>query len=106
METWVLILLWVITGVMAAMSIILLTGRGSGFIAGYNTVSNKVKDKYDERKLTKVMGIGLLPITLALAFSLLFEFQLTNSIIEYVVIGVIILSPGLMLIAGNTICIK
>ena len=39
------------------LSIPLLMGKGSWLISGYNTASKEEKEKYNERKLCKAMGI-------------------------------------------------
>ena len=38
-------------------SLLLFTGKGSWLIAGYNTASKEEKEKYDQEKLCRVMGI-------------------------------------------------
>lgn len=43
-------------------AIVLLTGRGSFLIAGYNTLSKEEKEKYDVKALCRFMGKILLPI--------------------------------------------
>lgn len=106
MESWVSVLLWAITAMMALMSVVLLSGNGGFLIAGYNTANQRQRAKYDERKLSTVMGIGLSVITLTLAFSLSFNFRFPNPMIDTVVISLIVLSAAFMLIAGNTICLK
>jgi hypothetical protein len=45
-----------------ALSIILLIGRGSFLIAGFNTMSAEKKERYDKIALCKFMGRILLPI--------------------------------------------
>ena len=58
--------------IFAVLSIILLSGHGSWFISGYNTASNEEKEKYDEKKLCRTMGIGMSIIAiLALIMGLL-----------------------------------
>lgn len=49
------------------MGILLLMGKGSWLIAGYNTMSEKEKKKYDEKKMCKAVG----------AFNLLVAFLLS-----------------------------
>lgn len=46
-------------------SIILLSGKGSFLIAGYNTASQERKEKYNEKKLCKSVGVMLSIITVA-----------------------------------------
>jgi ABC-type Na+ efflux pump permease subunit len=56
----------IITGVLSAgliaAAIVLLTGRGSWLIAGFNTMTKEEKEQYDKRALCKFMGKILLPI--------------------------------------------
>ena len=57
---------FIIVGVIAlifiGMAIPLLMGKGAFLIAGYNTLSEKEKEKYDQVALCKFMGKILLPI--------------------------------------------
>lgn len=39
------------------MSLFLLNGKGSWLIAGYNTASQNERDKYDEKKLCRAVGL-------------------------------------------------
>jgi len=55
---------WFVFVLFALLTIILLSGRGAFLIAGYNTSSTEEKAKYDEKKLCRVTGIGLLVITI------------------------------------------
>jgi len=52
-------IVWIVFAIFAVLSIILLSGHGSWFISGYNTASNEEKEKYDEKKLCRTMGIGM-----------------------------------------------
>lgn len=38
-------------------ALLLFTGKGSWLIAGYNTSSKEEKEKYDQKKLCRAMGI-------------------------------------------------
>jgi hypothetical protein len=42
-------------------TILLLTGRGSFLIAGYNTLPGETKDKYDQPALCRFVGKVLIP---------------------------------------------
>ncbi len=46
-------------------SLVLLTGRGSFLIAGYNTSSREEKEKYDSKKMCRFIGKILFPIGLS-----------------------------------------
>ena len=53
------VIVWIVFVIFAVLSIILLSGHGSWFISGYNTASKEEKEKYDEKKLCRTMGIGM-----------------------------------------------
>jgi hypothetical protein len=96
--------LWAIVLGMFIMSIVLLMGKGSRLIAGYNTSSEGAKSKYDEKKLCHTMGGGLLIITILLTAMLFFNLDFSNKITEYIFIGVISIDALMMIILGNTVC--
>lgn len=48
---------WICFAVFAVFAIVLISGHGSGLIAGYNTASDEEKSKYDEKKLCRIIGI-------------------------------------------------
>lgn len=53
-----------ISAILLIVSILLLLGKGSFLIAGYNTSDNKAE--HDEKKLCKFIGTILMPIALLL----------------------------------------
>ena len=68
-------IVWIVFVIFAVFSIILLSGHGSWFISGYNTASKEEKEKYDEKKLCRTMGIGMSIIAiLALTISKLMDY--------------------------------
>ena len=65
-------IVWIVFAIFAVLSITLLSGHGSWFISGYNTATKEEKEKYDEKKLCRTMGIGMSIIAiLALIMGLL-----------------------------------
>lgn len=50
--------------VFVLITILFLTGHGANLIAGYNTTSPQKREKYNEKKLCWVVGMGMLVITL------------------------------------------
>ena len=66
-------IVWIVFVIFAVLSIILLSGHGSWFISGYNTASKKKKEKYDEKKLCRTMGIGMSIIAILALTMGLFE---------------------------------
>ena len=94
---------WAIVALFAALSIILLMGKGSFLIAGYNTKSKEQKAKYNAKKLCRVVGGGLSIITIIMGTGAYYEFELPSAIdwlIPWGYLGVI----AVILILTNTIC--
>jgi hypothetical protein len=84
---------WIVAGILFVTSVVLLSGRGSFLIAGYNTASAKQKGKYDREKLCRAVGAMLLFITIATLFLILLHNQMM--IIVYlilVIVSVIVLN--------------
>lgn len=50
--------------VVIALSVVLMRGKGAWLIAGYNTMDQKEKDRYDSTALCKFMGKYLLSVSL------------------------------------------
>ena len=95
----------VITGVigmlLVVMAIILLTGRGSFLIAGYNTMPKKEKGEYDSKALCKFLGKILLPIGLltpSIAIGGIYNILWITFVYVAVVIGLVIFA----LVYANT----
>lgn len=75
------------------MSIVLLMGKGAFLIAGYNTASKAEKAKYDEKKLCRIMGFGMLFMTIGL-FILALDSNLSVIFFVCFTIGMIICLVG------------
>jgi hypothetical protein len=96
---------WVIVGALAVLSIVWLMGKGSFLIAGYNTSNEGVKEKYDVKKLCRVMGAGFGIITIISAVNLSYEFKLPTSLQWLIPWGYFIVIT-VVAVLGNTICKK
>ena len=82
-------IVWIVFVIFAVFSIILLSGHGSWFISGYNTASKEEKEKYDEKKLCRTMGIGMSIIAiLALTMGLLEN--ILPAFFVYIALGIIL----------------
>lgn len=75
------LILWVILGIYLIATVVLLSGKGSNLVAGFNTMSKDEKAKYDKVKVSKQAGkvfvfadIGIL------VFALYFQFRLVPAI--------------------------
>ena len=99
---WVL---WVVIILLAVLSAVLLSGRGSFLIAGYNTASAKEKAKYDAKRLCRVTGAGMAVMTALLVAMALLEDVLPAGFV-YVFAGLAAADSLAVLIACNTFCKK
>lgn len=52
-----MIVLYILALVFLALSILFFLGKGKNLISGYNTMSDKEKSKYDEKKLCRAVGV-------------------------------------------------
>ena len=91
--------------VLAIISIVLISGRGSWLVSGYNTAPKEEKEKYDRKKLCRVTGTGLGVITVLILFMGLFENVLPAGFL-YAAVGIILADALLIVVGCNTICKK
>lgn len=84
-----MIILYLVILLFASMSVLFFCGKGSWLIAGYNTASDDEKPQYDEEKLTRIMGIGMLIITILLILMAL------GILKHFFIIGIIAVVIGL-----------
>lgn len=98
-------IVWIAFVIMAVLSVVLLLGHGSWFISGYNTASKEEKEKYNEKKLCRTVGIGMSVITLLILIMGLLE-NILPAFFVYIALGIIIVDVVVIIILGNTICRK
>ena len=94
---------WIVFVIFAVLSIVLLSGHGSWVISGYNTASKEEKEKYDEKKLCRTMGIGMSIISILILIMGLFE-SVLPAIFVYIAVGIIVVDVVVIIILGNTLC--
>lgn len=98
-------ILYIVTIIFAILSIIFLSGHGSGLIAGYNTKPRGEKDKYDKQKLCKCTGVSMSFITVLILITSLFYRRLPADF-AYFLSFLIILAALLIIISYKSICKK
>jgi len=99
------IITWGVAALLLALAAVLLSGKGGFLIAGYNTMSQEKKARYDERKLCRVLGAALLVIAFILMVDGYFGFEPPEHLTWLVPWGVF--APILIsLILANTVCRK
>ena len=86
---WFIWIMWVIVALAIIATIILLTGKGSMLVSGFNTKSPEERAKYNKKKVSKQAGsimvfvdIGLLALTSYIHFRAIPAIQ-NNTISDY-----------------------
>ena len=98
-------LMWVVCVLFAVLSIVLLSGHGSGLIAGYNTASEQEKSRYDAKKLCRLTGAGMSVITVILFVMAAFQDKLPESAAT-VFMFVILIVCLVIVVLSRKICRK
>ena len=98
-------IVWIVFVIFAVLSIVLLSGHGSWFISGYNTATKEEKEKYDEKKLCRTMGIGMSIIAI-LALTMVLLENILPAFFVYIALGIILIDVAGIIILGNTLCRK
>ena len=98
-------ILWVIDVLLAMISIILISGHGENLIAGYNTASREEQNKYDTKKLCRVVGAGMALITVMVFVMAVWESVLPASFAR-VFLFITVLDCITIIVLSNTICKK
>ena len=93
-------IVWIVFVIFAVLS-----GHGSWFISGYNTASREEKEKYDEKKLCRTMGIGMSIIAILALIMGLLE-NILPAFFVYIALGIILVDVVVIIILGNTLCRK
>ena len=98
-------IVWIVFIIIAVLSIVLLSGHGSWFVSGYNTASKEEKKKYNEKKLCRIMGIGMFVIAILILIMGLLE-DVLPAFFVYIALGIVLVDIVVIIILGNTICRK
>lgn len=96
---------WAMLVLFSVLSVIFLTGHGSGLIAGYNTSSKNEKSKYDDKKLCRTVGGGMTVITVLIFVMCVWE-DVLPAAAAYVSLAIIVVDCVVMIIVMNTLCKK
>ena len=99
---WVL---YLVTALFAALSLLLLLGKGSWLIAGYNTAPREEKLRYDEKRLCRVTGGGMAVLSALLALMTIWEEQLPAEFAGVFAAAAVLVAATVILLA-NTVCKK
>lgn len=98
-------IVWIVFALFVILTIVFLSGHGSEWIAGYNTASKEEKERYDKKKLCRVMGCGMAVISVMILVMAIWYEALSVSFIY--VFATVVISDGIAIIVlSHTICKK
>lgn len=95
----------IVVAILVIISIILLMGKASFLIAGYNMLPMEIKQKYNTKRLCRVVGCGSSVIAVILGVATFYRFEMPPAIswiIPWGLFGTI----AVVAILTNTICWK
>ena len=98
-------IVWIVFIILIILSVVLISGHGSWLIAGYNTASQEEKEKYNEKKLCRIIGIGMSVIAILLLIMVLLE-NILPAFFVYIASGIILVDVVVIIILSNTLCRK
>lgn len=98
-------IVWIIGFLFFTMSLILISGHGANLIAGYNTAGREEKNRYDTKKLCRVVGIGMAVITIMIFIMAIWETVLP-AFFSTVFFVITVIDCIAIIILSNTICKK
>ena len=98
-------IVWIIGFLFFTMSLILISGHGANLIAGYNTAGREEKNRYETKKLCRVVGIGMALITLMIFIMAIWETVLP-AFFSAVFFVITVIDCIAIIILSNTICKK
>ena len=98
-------IVWMIGILFLFISLILISGHGANLIAGYNTAGREEKNRYDTKKLCRVVGIGMAIITLMIFIMAIWETVLP-AYFSTVFLVITVVDCITIIVLSKTICKK
>ena len=98
-------IVWIIGILFLIISLILISGHGANLIAGYNTAGREEKNRYDTKKLCRVVGIGMAIITLMIFIMAIWETVLP-AYFSTVFLVITVVDCITIIVLSKTICKK
>ena len=96
---------WIAFTILIILSVVLISGHGSWLISGYNTASQEEKAKYNEKKLCRIIGIGIFVIAILLLIMVLLE-NILPAFFAYIALGIVLIDIVAIIISCNKACKK
>lgn len=63
---WFIWLMWAIVAIAVIATVILLTGKGSMLVSGFNTKSPEEREKYDKKRVSRQAGLFMVLVDIGL----------------------------------------
>ena len=94
-------ILWIIFSLLFVISIIFLSGHGSGFIAGYTPASKEDKERINQKRLCRIVEAGPLPIAGLIPVMYVFFYTLPSFFV-YIFVSFTLLDAVMIIVLANT----
>lgn len=94
---------WVVVAILFGLSVVLLLGKGSFLIAGYNTSSVVQKQRYNTKRLCRVMGSGFASITIIIGIAAYYRFEMPIAI-RWLIPWGLLATVAVIAFLANTVC--
>lgn len=98
-------ILWMVFVIFAVISIACLTGHGKNLIAGFNTAGKEEQEKYDVKKLSRMVGIGMSVLTI-LILIMTIGLEILPASFVYIFLTVTFVDCIFMIVSANKLCKK
>ena len=94
---------WIMFAIFAAVTVFLLSGRGGAIVAGYKTLRKHEREKYDKKKLSRVVGLGMAVITLMILLQTLFMHIIPATFV-FLFVALTIIDCIFIVVLCNKVC--
>lgn len=94
---------WSIVCILGVISIVLLLGKGSFLIAGYNLLPKEKKQKYNAKILCRVVGCGTSVIAVILGIAAFYRFEMP-AVISWLIPWGLFGTIAVVAILAETVC--
>lgn len=95
---------WGIVAIFLIITIVMLSGKGSRLVSGFNTMSESEKSRYNKRKISKNAGKTMLIVDVVLiAFMIILQFTWSAQMLMYssIIFSACVVAIGIVAATGG-----
>ena len=98
------VVVYIVTVILIVLTMMLLSGKCSWLVAGYNTAKKAEQRKYNEKKLSRLIGISLSVIDILFIISCIVWEDVAYRSFNYIFTVVVFLDIVVTVILANILC--